>query len=144
MAACLVATSTTHPTTLPARFEAATSCGPSGTIALRPDDCTHGCGHCGDGITVEGGAAVGLPGVGALAPPRDGEEAVPRLDYLARGRFILSGLLSLPGSDPAVTVDRTCTVKEEGAGALTIACGGDPPELATCSGTLTLLPEVVP
>ena len=144
VAASLVATSTPGPATRPARFEAATSCGPSGTIALFPDDCSHGCGRCGDGVTVEGGPEAGLPSVGALAPPREGEEAVPTTDYLARGRFILSGVLTLPGSDPAVTVDRTCTVTEESAGVLAITCRGDPPELAACSGTLTLLPEEAP
>ncbi len=124
-------------------FAVASDCGPAGAVTVSQD----GTGSdCPDGYRVQaaGAEAVGLPAAGKLVepPPNDGPDSYDwtGTEWLWAGDFALAGPVTLPGSSPAVTVDRVCRFERGEGPALEMVCLGPAPE-ARCSGTLT--PEVV-
>jgi len=119
----LVATSISRPHT-PLEFEAATTCGPAGRVALQGP--APGCG--GDpSWEVSGGPAVGLPALAEAIHAGGDEDAQ---------HWLLAGPVVLPGTEPPVTVRRVCRVGPLLSGVRTIGCQGEGPE-AACQGTLT-------
>lgn len=119
----------------PVEFDVTGSCGPAGRIVIDPGDQ-----RCGADPTalLGGGASVGLP------PYAVGVEST---FIEPENGLILSGPVVLPGSEPPLTVHRTCQVGLEVAGVRTFTCDGDHPE-AACDGTLTRVqapaPKVAP
>lgn len=130
----LVATSGAIPAPT-VQFDVTGSCGPAGRITIR--DHLEGCG--GDpSEAVEGAAEVGLPSFAGSEETKGGA-----VEFGPETPFVMAGTLVLPGSQPPVSVHRTCRVEPEVAGVRAFTCEGDPPE-AACEGTLTLVPRPAP
>jgi len=112
----------------PVALEVSSSCGPAGRVVLEYP--VNGCG--GDpSWAVNGAEAVGLPAWAEYhqSGPSGAED-----------RWVLGGPVTLPGTEPPVTVRRRCLVGPEVAGVRALTCEGEAPE-AACAGTLTPAPQ---
>lgn len=120
-------------------FDAVTSCGPAGVLALSYSGAKRGCnGDCVGYLEAPGANALGLPDRGEASGHVRGPDGPEGTGGVLRSAHLaLVGPVPLAGAVPPVTVERRCRVRDTPTpDVLDLACVGDVPE-AACAGTLT-------